>query len=1008
MILFLAFCSILNIHIPCIPLAVSMATEENPFKKFCPEIQLKIQQHYPPNFKVLTSHFPVAPLRLNATLEDTFLFTLCHPDTREFLKTHKYLSAKSVPTDKTYLPLTATQSDTSVYVWHPLLSLDNLGVALKEQLEVSSGTGQEPLKYLFSCFLRSSSLEQIEVRTHCIPLVLSFVARIVGSGSKSTLGSDVMSMCRMDFVSERATHSQTIEFLTFLIGQLSNEEVSASIVPLFHKFPEPFLSSASPDVIPTGHFMPFYVLFSVPRVAQFFTATLLDLRSLQSPLDFEFKTLLGPLLRVSPLNTHPSHFKDVSSMTTESVERMCGLLNQNLTGLCESTHQTFKPLFKHSSHSLLLWLAVFLKRNQARGSLGAHLRGDTFHLPLYATDGMGLNVVTLLLKFSGKLWEGNLVSKISPFYCLAENPSGLESAVAKIGTNPSLVPVPHILELFRESKLCTCEETEEIILDSTQFSFPTELFHLTHFALSVYLVPVIDTFIQKSQQLTEIKDMLASLDSEPHLKATYDTLIGSYLSLKSHLLSENLVQMLTQFCLFSSDWFLFQTGTEHKVTPQIACIPEFYLSNVLEILQFLSGTSREALASIPADYSKFIQFSTVFLRNSQLIANPHKRGKIAEVLGTLTHSEGDTQHFLLSHTERIRATLQSDKMALRHFLPALLKVFAEIEVTGDDLEFEQKFTYRHSMYDLIDFLWSSASFRPCLETLCHQVWERTYSAPPVLLRFLNALINDATFLLDEGLSHVQNVASIERLKRAPDWQDLTEEEKGSKNRELSQETRLARTMNHLSSRTVHTLVTICHQTPRLLTIDAQINSLATMLNYFLNQLTGPKNRTLNVSDRDRLRFKPLELLYELLEVYFSLSQFETFLRSVVSDGRSYSQELLSNTQKVLGVAKAPFDKMDKWTQICEKLSDAKRALECEEVLEGSIPEEFLDALMGTVMSDPILLPSGNVVDRATIERHILNQKNDPYSRQPLSIEELEPIPELKEKIERWRESRIPK
>ena len=985
-----------------------MATDGNPFARFCPDSQLRIQQNYPPNFSVLTSHYPVAPLEMNATLEDTFRVTLCHPETREYLKTHKYLSHKSVAKEKTYLPRTATQSDQCVYVWHPLLSLGNLEVALEEQLEVLSGTGQEPLRYMFSCFLRLSSLEAKEAKAHGIPMVLAAVARVVSSGSKSSLGSGVMSMCRMDFVSERATHLQTTEFLTSLISQLSDGDVSACIVPLFHHLPEPFRSNPSPDVIPTGHFLPFHTLFSVPRVAQFFTATLLTEVSIRGPMDFEFNSPLGPLLRVSPLNTHPSHFKEASGMTTDSVRGMCGMLNQNLTTLCECLHQTLKPLFKHSSHQLLLWLALFLKRNQARGSLGARLRSDTFQLPLYATDGMGLNVVTLLLKFSGKLWRGDMTSKINPFFCLTENPAGLESAVARIGTNPSSVPVPHILELFRESKLCHCDETDDLILDlPPDFSFPTELFHLTHFALNVYLVPVIDTFIEKSRQLAEIKDLRPSLDTAPQLKATYDTLVASYLSLKSHLLSEHLVQMLTQFCLFSCDWFLFQTGTEHKVTPQIACIPEFYLSNVLETLQFLSGTAKETLAAVPADYSRFIQFSTVFLGRAQLISNPHRRGKIAEVLGTLTHSESDTRHFLLSHTERIRATLQSDQMALRHFLPGLLQVFAEIEVTGDDLEFEQKFTYRHSMYDLIRFLWSCPAFRPCLEGLCREVLQRTYSAPPVLMRFLNALINDATFLLDEGLSHVQNVAAIERLKRDTKWQELSEEEKKSKKSEVAQETRLARTMNHLSSRTIHTLVTICHQTPQILTTDTQRDSLATMLNYFLNQLTGPTNKSLNVSERHTLHFQPLELLYELLEVYFSLSQFDTFLRAVVSDGRSYSTQLLTNTQKVLGVAKAPFEKMEKWTQICEKLSDAKRALECEEVSADSVPDEFLDALMGTIMSDPILLPSGNVVDRATIERHILNQKNDPYSRQPLSIEQLQPVPELKERIERWRASRIP-
>ena len=36
------------------------------------------------------------------------------------------------------------------------------------------------------------------------------------------------------------------------------------------------------------------------------------------------------------------------------------------------------------------------------------------------------------------------------------------------------------------------------------------------------------------------------------------------------------------------------------------------------------------------------------------------------------------------------------------------------------------------------------------------------------------------------------------------------------------------------------------------------------------------------------------------------------------------------------------------------------------------PEEFLDPIMGTLMSDPVMLPSSrNIVDRNVIARHIL-------------------------------------
>lgn len=42
------------------------------------------------------------------------------------------------------------------------------------------------------------------------------------------------------------------------------------------------------------------------------------------------------------------------------------------------------------------------------------------------------------------------------------------------------------------------------------------------------------------------------------------------------------------------------------------------------------------------------------------------------------------------------------------------------------------------------------------------------------------------------------------------------------------------------------------------------------------------------------------------------------------------------------------------------------------------------------MEDPVLLPSGKVMDRYVIIRHLLNSSTDPFSRQPLSEDMLLP------------------
>lgn len=54
------------------------------------------------------------------------------------------------------------------------------------------------------------------------------------------------------------------------------------------------------------------------------------------------------------------------------------------------------------------------------------------------------------------------------------------------------------------------------------------------------------------------------------------------------------------------------------------------------------------------------------------------------------------------------------------------------------------------------------------------------------------------------------------------------------------------------------------------------------------------------------------------------------------------------------------------------------------------PDEFKDPLMMTVMSDPVLLPSGTVMDRPIIMRHLLNSNTDPFNRQHLTEDMLQP------------------
>ena len=97
------------------------------------------------------------------------------------------------------------------------------------------------------------------------------------------------------------------------------------------------------------------------------------------------------------------------------------------------------------------------------------------------------------------------------------------------------------------------------------------------------------------------------------------------------------------------------------------------------------------------------------------------------------------------------------------------------------------------------------------------------------------------------------------------------------------------------------------------------------------------------------------------------------------------------------------DEIERFQQIALKIESFRKEAEAEEARLGDVPDEFNDALLCTLMSDPVRLPSGNIVDRKTIHRHLLNDKTDPFTRKPLEESMLESCDELRERIVRWME-----
>uniref|UniRef100_A0A3Q0KDX8 Ubiquitin conjugation factor E4 A n=2 Tax=Schistosoma mansoni TaxID=6183 RepID=A0A3Q0KDX8_SCHMA len=340
--------------------------------------------------------------------------------------------------------------------------------------------------------------------------------------------------------------------------------------------------------------------------------------------------------------------------------------------------------------------------------------------------------------------------------------------------------------------------------------------------------------------------------------------------------------------------------------------------------------------------------------------------------------------------------------------------------------FEEKFHYRRPMYACLRYWYGKPLYDVQFKRLENEALAHIDDVnPPLFLQFLSLLVNDAIFLLDEALSLLAQLKQTERERDKCGGRLSSSSDEAL----FAHTGRLARHHIMLGLDTIATLrrvITLCSQ---LITHPILVDRVACMLNYFLTRLVGPKQRDLNVRDKAAYGFKPDIMVLEISAIYQILargsdsavetdaetiatsssslpSSSESFRRAVVSDERSFTPDLLDQACRVLDRIAAPID-------LCNKFAEAVRLIKAENVIKTNeeldvddAPDEFIDPIMGCLMEDPVKLPtSGHIVDRKTIYRHLLNDSTDPFSRQPLTMSQVEPQENLRSAVRKWIDER---
>ena len=462
-------------------------------------------------------------------------------------------------------------------------------------------------------------------------------------------------------------------------------------------------------------------------------------------------------------------------------------------------------------------------------------------------------------------------------------------------------------------------------------------------------------------------------------------------SVQGVLMDEQAQTRSMQFQRFVTVWILRLVSAHGKFPTEmlslplpenepdrVKCLPEYFLDDIAGNFSFIMSNIPQIISATQSD--ELIMLCITFLRNSEYIRNPYLKASLVTILfrGTWTWRAGG-RGILADQYNGM-------PFAMDHMLHSLMKFFIEAEFMGGHGQFFDKFNVRFEIFQIIKCIWPNTIYRD-------KLFREAKLNMDFFVRFVNLLLNDVTFVLDESFTSFLKIHELQKELAPDSGITLDQTQRQEKEEELAQTQGKAKSYMQLTNETVGMLKLFTDALADSFTMPEIVQRLADMLDYNLDAMVGPKSSNLKVDNLQEYYFNPKALLGEIIDVYINLRDKENFILAVARDGRSYKPANFDKASFIMNKykeIKAP-EEIVKWEELKKKFAIAKAEDEAAEADLGEIPDEFLDPLIFTLMEDPVILPtSRTIIDRSTIRSHLLSDPHDPFNRVSLKIEDVTP------------------
>jgi ubiquitin conjugation factor E4 B len=469
-------------------------------------------------------------------------------------------------------------------------------------------------------------------------------------------------------------------------------------------------------------------------------------------------------------------------------------------------------------------------------------------------------------------------------------------------------------------------------------------------------------------------------DLDPHLlpspRERINNLKTNSVILLANLLREQKVTDFDRFARVVLNFLLhvgriIPRGQAAVLVPEYAHLPEYVFEGMISVLCFyvqyrMIKELHEFLSPLASIFSKKIYLKSVNVKS-----------KIISLFSSV--AEDERTKYLVCGLPHI----------VELMFPSLLEFYCSLQVTDVNTTLYDRFPIRIASSNLLLAWLDLGQFREFFAQ---------HRTEPAFSDFVSYLVNDTLYFADHTLNQLKTIAGAIRARQDGDEPGQIVAELAHARLNLSVWSSAMEKANRLIT-TLLSFTPVCFR-PSVV-CDALSKMLLCLLDLYANQagLVSPENL-------QGCRFNSIGMLRSLVGIANAMmqavatdSENQVFLERLVEYEMFPAAPIVEKIQSILDTNEMlRGDLAAHFRQFVRAVGEATRKYKADEIDFDDAPEEFIDPLTYMLMKDPLKLPSGNILDRHTLEKSLLDRPEDPFTRQRLKLEDCELQTALKQRI----------